>query len=675
MKDTTKDTWRSLTVDAGVIILLTVAVYLPVMHGGFIFDDVNYVTNNLLIQNAGQLHRVWVTAEAGDYRPLVYTLLSVEWRLWGMNPAGYHVVNVVLHAINAVLVWLVLRRLKVPGAWLAALIFAVHPVNVDTAAWISEQKNTLSMLFYALAILLYLKFDEEEHWWWYGLSVLAFMLSLFSKTAVVMLPAVLLGCVWWQSGRVGRNDLLRTVPFFILSLLFSYVEVWFSTRELVGLVVRPLGFASRLVTAGWVPWFYLSKALLPLHLIVIYPRWQVDPSRWISYVPGMILVGCFIVFWWKRKTWGRPLLFGLGYFVVTLFPVLGFFDQSFYRYSYVADHWQYYAIVGPIALVVGAGVTICRRMGDRGRYAGGLVSVAMLAGLGAASWERSCVYETPQTLWRDAVAKNPRAWASQNNLGITLWQAGRTQEAIDHYQQALRLKSDYPEAHVNFGNALFSLGKLQEASQQYEQALQAYPRFFEAHHNLGLVLAENGKLDAAIEQYREALRLNPNNVEAHNNLGLVFARKAQLDQAIVEFSEAVRLQPGFVKAHFNLALALERRGRTEEAAAQYAETLRLDPDNASAHNNLGAMLARQGRVEEAIGHFETALRLNPEYPDAHNNLGAALFQRGRVEEAIRHFSEALRIRPGFADAARNLKAAREAQRNLSQPATVQGGAQ
>jgi hypothetical protein len=265
-------------------------------------------------------------------------------------------VNVLLHAVKAVPVWMILRRLKIPGDWLAGLVFAVHPVNVATVAWISEQKNTLSMLFYAVAILLYMRFDEEDRWRWYGLSLGAFLLALLSKTAVVMLPFVLLGCVWWLRGWVRRQDFLCSVPFLVLSLVMGLVTIWFEyNRDLGGHANRTDSFLSHLAVAGRAPWFYLYKAFLPFNLSVIYPKWDINASFWISYLSGMVLVGCLTLFWWKRRAWGRPLFFGLGYFVVMFFPASGFFDQAFYRQSLVADHWQYYSIVGAIALAIGAG--------------------------------------------------------------------------------------------------------------------------------------------------------------------------------------------------------------------------------------------------------------------------------------------------------------------------------
>jgi protein O-mannosyl-transferase len=588
--DTTKDTWRSLAVDAGLIILLTIVVYLPAMTGGFVFDDNIDIIDNPMVKASDGLHRFWFTTEAPDYYPLTWSVLWLEWRLWRDNATGYHVVNIVLHAINAVLLWLVLRRLKIPGAWLAGLVFAIHPVNVATVAWISEQKNTLSMLFYLAAILLYLRFDEEGRWKWHRLSLVAFLLALLSKSAVVMLPVVLLGCVWWQRGRVRQKDLLDVMPFFALSMALGLITILFQYGHILkGHTSRAVGFLSRLATAGRAPWFYLDKALLPYNLTVIYPKWDIDASRWISYVPGMVLVGCFMLFWWKRKTWGRPLLFGFGYFVVTLFPVLGFFDQGFYQYSLAADHWQYYSIIGVIALVVATGVTIGRQTHQWGWYLGGTVGMAVLLALGSASWKRTALYRASETLWQDNVAKNPNAWAAQNNLGVALRERGELDEAFGHFTQAVRLKPDFPEAHDNLGIVLFRLGKLPEATGQFEQALQFRPDF----------------------------------PEVYNNLGMIFKDQKQYERAIEQFQEALKYKPDLLEAHINLGVTLSIMGRYDEAVDQFQEALRIKPDSADLHNNLGVMLSMKGATEQAITHFTEALRIRPDFADAAYNLQAA----------------------------------------------------
>jgi len=447
----------------------------------------------------------------------------------GKERRGYHAVNVLLHAANVVLIWMVLRRLRLPGAWLAALLFAVHPVNVATVAWISEQKNTLSMLFFALSILWYVRFDEESKRYWYGLSLAAFLLALLSKAAVVMLPVVLLGCVWWLRGRLRSQDWLRTAPFFALSILLGLTTVWFEyNRDLGGHPTRTDGFLSHLAVAGLAPWFYLYKTILPLDLCMVYPQWNPGAWGWSGWLPGIALAGSFALLWWKRNGWSRPLLFGFGYFVVMLFPVLGFFDQGFYKYSMVADHWQYYSIVGVMVLpAVGAvalGTRLCRGQQVIGPVAGVVVIV-----LGALSWQRCLVFRTEETLFRDNLLYNPLAWVAQNNLGIALARLGKLQEAVGHWEQVLRIKPDYAEAHCNLGTALEQTGKIEEAIAHYEQALRIKPDFADAHNNLGLALSRIGKIQEAIGHYEQALRSKPDYAEAENNLAWLLATLAPAD--------------------------------------------------------------------------------------------------------------------------------------------------
>ncbi len=419
-----KNGWRTFGWGFALIVLVTVVTYLPVLRGGFIWDDDVLITENPMVKAPDGLHRFWFTAEAADYRPMTWSLWWLEWKLWGDHAAGYHAVNVLLHAMNAILIWIILRRLRIPVAWLGGLLFAVHPVNVVTVAWVSEQKNTLSMFFMALSILSYLKFDEEGHRRWHVLSWMTFLAALLSKTGMIMEPFALLGCVWWRHGRWQRKDWLRCAPFFFACAVMGLVTVVQHQHVLAGEIVRT-GAASRLVTAGWIPWFYLSKALLPVNLTMIYPKWELDASHWVSWVPGLALTGCFVLFWCKRKTWGRPLLFGFGYFVVMFFPVLGFFDQAFYRYSLVSDHWQYYSIVGVIALVVAGGEKVCRQWGGLSAPLGMAVGAAVVMAMGAVTWSRAAIYAHGETLWRDAVAKNPSAWVAHANLALALARAGQ----------------------------------------------------------------------------------------------------------------------------------------------------------------------------------------------------------------------------------------------------------
>ncbi len=604
-----------------LLVALTFMAYLPALRGGFVFDDGPLIVSNRSVQADDGLYRIWFTTEAADYYPLTESLWWSEWRMFGYQAIGYHVVNVLLHAANAVLVCLILRRLKIPGAWLTGLVFAIHPVNVATVAWISEQKNTLSMLFYAVAILLYLRFYEDGRWWWYGFSLLAFLLALLSKTAVVMLPIVLLGCGWWIRGQLQRKDWLYAVPFFVFSLVLGLVTVWFQHhRAMQEPVSGGDNFLHRVVAAGWVPWFYLYKALLPVNLTLMYPKWQIDASRWISYLPGVLLIVCFLIFWRKRRTWGRPLLFGLGYFLATLFPVLGFFDQSFYVYSLVADHWMYYSIIGVIAVGVGAGQALFRTIGGQQRRWGIALAVGMLAALGGATWRRSGVYAADETLWLDTVTRNPAAWAAHNNLGVALAQRGKTEEAIDQYEQAVHIRPGYAEAHNNWGLALAQTGRMEDAIAQWKQAVQLTPDYVDAHYNLAVALARTGRMQEAIEQYQQVVRLRPEYTEAHNNFGVVLAKTGRMPEAIAQWEQAVRINPDYADAHINLGNALFQLGRVSEAFSHYQQALRINPDSPLLHNDLGVALEKMNRVAEAIEQYELALRLKPDLATARDAL-------------------------------------------------------
>jgi len=539
---------------AGLLLLATFVTYLPALRDGFVWDDGPLITDNRIIQAHDGLYRSWFTTEAMDYYPVTQSLWWLEWRLWGKNAGGWHAVNVLLHAANVVLVWTVLRRLRIPGAWLAALLFAVHPVNVATVAWISEQKNTLSMLFFALSILWYLRFDETSHWRWYGWSLAAFLLALLSKAAVVMLPVVLLGCVWWLHGRLRSRDWLRTVPFFALSILLGLTTVWFQYHRgtLSGRVVHVGGLFSRVAAAGFAPWFYLSKAVLPLDLCMVYPRWNPGAWGWSGWLPGIALTGSVAFLWWKRHGWGRPLLFGLGYFVVMLFPVLGFFDQGFYEFSLVADHWQYYSMAGLTALAAAGAVALGSRLHRGQQPIIGPVAAVVIV-LAAMSWQRCRVFRNQETLFRDNLLHNPLAWVAHNDLGIALAGSGRIQEAIGHFQQALRIWPDYAEAHYNLGLALSQLGRVQEASEQYEQALRIKPDDAETHCNLGNVLLKQGKINDAIRHYEQALQIKPNFAEAHYNLGNALKKLGRAPEAIAHYEQALRIRPDYPEARNALA--------------------------------------------------------------------------------------------------------------------------
>ena len=507
---------------------IVIIVYLPVWHAGFIWDDDTFLVNNPLIRQADGLYQFWFTARAPDYFPLTSTALWLEWRLWGTNPLGYHIINVLLHALSTLLIWRVLARLKIPGSWLAAALFAVHPVNVESVAWITERKNTLAMLFYLTSILCYLRFEDACRWRWYGMALGSFVLALLSKTAVAPLPIVLLGMAWWRQGKISFRNAGRTLPFFGVAVLLGLTTIWFQSHNAIGSeMVRMDSLWSRLAAAGWAVWFYLYKALLPLNLMFVYPKWQIDATKLLSYVPLLLVLAGTAVLWRYRKGWSRAWLFGLGYFVVMLLPVLGFLNIYFMNFSLVADHWQYFSIIGPIGLVA-SGITLASgRLKKRNFFLLPVIfSAILLLALSFLTWRQTCNYSDSEKLWKITIAKNPDCWLAYNNLGIILEKEGQIDKAIVQYHEAIRLKPDLAVAYFNRGSAYSKLSRYQPA----------------------------------IEDFNEATRLKPDYVDVYNNRGVVYVKFGRDQQAIGDFNEAIRLKPDLAVAYCNRAIVYFNQG-------------------------------------------------------------------------------------------------------------------
>ncbi len=568
--------WRHQWLLGLMLVAVTIMAYQPVWHAGFVWDDDEYLTDNPTLKNlnfksADCLHQVWLTTSALDYYPMTYTMWWLEGRIWANHPLGYHLVNVVLHALSAVLLWRVFQRLKTPGALLAAAIFALHPVNVESVAWISEGKNALCMFFYAGTLLAWLKFEDSGRGRWYGLALAGFVLALLSKTAVAPLPFVLLGMAWWRRGRVEWKDVGRAAPFFVMAAALGLATVWFHSHRAIGHdVVRTDGFWSRLAIAGCAVWFYLYKAVLPLNLIFVYPRWQIDVRNVLSWLPLILLAAALVWCWHRGRGWGKALFFGLAYFVVMLLPILGFLNIYFMRYSLVADHWEYFAILSPITLAA----AIIRRP---------IVAAVLLLALGVMTWKQCGMYASAETLWQTTLRLDPHSWMIQNELGAVLMGKGQLEEADRHFQKALEIK----------------------------------PGLAEAHNNLGFALALQGRVDEAIGHFQEALQVRPDSADIHNNLGTALLQKGRVDEAMSHFQKALAIDANFTDAHYGLGNAFAQKGKIAEAIAQYQQSLQIKPVNPEVQNNLAWLLAtcpdaalRNGRkaVELAQNANETPNR-------------------------------------------------------------------
>jgi tetratricopeptide (TPR) repeat protein len=576
----------------------------------------------------------------------------VEHALWGLAPLPYHLVNVFQHAACAILLWRVLRGLQVPGAWLGATLWALHPLQVESVAWISEMKNTQSCVFYLLTILFFVRWlkkgeTQKRGDWNYALTLIFAALAMASKSSTVVLPAVLCLCAWWMEGRWQWRHLMRLVPIFLMSAMAVAVTMWPQAPKLAALADSQWArsWPERVATSGDVIWFYLGKLVWPHPLITVYPRWEIDASQWISYLPLLAVIVVLFILWLKRESWFRPCFFALSYFLVALSPFLGLIDQSFWRYSFVEDHLQYLAGMGPLALA-GAGLIQFSAVAfPKKPWLQSSVCAGLLLVLGLLSWQRAWVYESRETLWTDTLAQNPNCWVGYNDLGLALSQKGQLDEAVAQYQKALEINPNYELAHNNIGEILFQKGQIDEAMAQYQKALEANPNCDLAHNNLGNVLFQKGQVEEAIIEYQKAFGINPNLAEAHSNLGNALSQKGQIDEAMAQYQKALEIDPNDAEAHNNLGNALVPRGQMEDAMAHYQKALEINPNYAEAHYNLGNALVQDGQVEAAIIQYQKAVEINPNYASALCNLGIAFSRKGNVDEAIMQFQKALEINP------------------------------
>jgi tetratricopeptide (TPR) repeat protein len=613
---------------AAALVIVTLVAYKPAYGCKFIWDDDHYVTDNLTLRSVDGLRRIWFEPGATpQYYPLVFTSFWLEYQLAdpsnALNPAGYHIVNVALHALSAVLLWHVLRRLQLPGAWFAAAIFALHPVHVESVAWITERKNVLSGLFFWAALLAYARFSRldadhppaEKGWSWYALSLGFFLCALLSKTVTCSLPAVLVLLLWWKHDKVQLRDWLALSPFFILGAALAFVTVWMEKHH-VGAAGEDWALSpiERCLVAGRSLWFYAGKLVWPVDLTFIYPRWSVDVHAWWQYLFPLAAVLVLLVLFLARSRLGKGPLVACLVFAGMLVPALGFFDVYPMRYSFVADHFQYLASVGLTTLAVMGAARLFRQLIPAATWPGVATGVAVLAVLAVLTWRQQAAYADPKTLWKDTLEKNPASWMAHYNLGTLYYHRDRLEEAEAHLSDALRENPRLAEAHNNLGNIAFNTGRFEEAVQHFKAAL-------------------------AIDDPRRNL------VVIHQNLGLVLMQQGKLAAAIEHFSTALNKDPNSVSARVYLASAEARRGHLAEAEQSLCKVLADDPDSAEAYNELGEVQTRQGKLQEAIDSYQKAATLQPAKSTFRMDLAIALYRGGQRAQSASQQREVQQLNP------------------------------
>lgn len=663
------------------LVAITVTAYWPAMQsGGFIWDDADYIVENKTLRDVHGLKDIWMSPHATpQYYPLVHTMYWVEYRMWRLNPTGYHVTNVLLHTLASFLLWRVLRRLEVPGAWLVGAFFAVHPVHVESVAWITERKNVLSGVFYLGAALAYLSWvnpnaGNERSPRTYVTAILLFLCALLSKTVTATLPAALVLMAWWkdtdrkdQSAASLRSEVHRLfghimplVPFIVVGLGFSLITVWLEKHHVGAKGTEwNMTFIERCLIAGRALWFYVGKLLWPSSLCFNYPRWEIDAGLWWQWLYPLTFVAVIIALWAARKRLGRGPLVGILYFAGTLTPALGFFDVYPMRYSFVADHFVYLASIGVLALVAsvivrasgleqiggpsplsqwgtGSGV---RRIAGTGLSAMVLITFVIL------SREQCRIYRGLEPLWLDTIEKNPASFMAYNNLGQLYLHEGRPELAIPLFEKSIQNNPSELNALNNLGVALVELGRYDEARQHYQQAIAIDPNSPQAYHNVGAALAKQGRIDEAIEYYQKALAIDPDLAATHSNLGTALGELGRIDEAIRHHEKALVIAPDLSMARLSYGETLQAAGRIREAADQYRSAVSLDPSLAAAHYHLGTIAAADQLLPAALDHFHCALEASPNFAEAHCSLAKVLTAIGRVDKASQHFSKAVALAP------------------------------
>ncbi len=615
--------------------LMIVVAYLPALQAGYLWDDQDYVVGNTNLVRPDGLRRIWLAPhKTVQYYPLVHTALWLEYRLWQLRPYGYHLVNVLLHAANAILLWVVLARLAVPGAWLIAAIFGLHPLQVESVAWITEIKNLLSALFYLLAVWAYLRFQAaragraaasrrsrqpqqargpERPRVFYGLALGFFLLALLSKTTAVTLPAVLLLLTWWKSTALRRRDLAPLVPMFLLAFVSGACTWWLETYHVGSENVLSLSMWERVLLPGRVALFYAGKLLLPFGLGFIYPRWTVDPRVWWQLLCPAVVLGLLVVLWRARQRVGKGPLVAVLFYGLTLAPVSGVLRFYFQLFSFVGDHFQYFASIGLIALAVAPAVLWLRGKGNptmsRGLTRG--IPALVLVVFAALTWNRATIYRSEETLWQDTVTKNPAAWIAHNNLGVVFMRQGRKADAAGVFATALKYNPDIPEAHANLGVLFQQQGDAERAIDAYRKAVALKPSMVDTQYDLAVLLTQRGEIDAATQHLTTALAFRPRFAAAHMTMGDIFFSQGHQDQAVEKYRQALALQPTLAGAHYRLGSVLASRSAFAEAREHLAQAATLTPNDARSHALLGLVLENLGDRPGARLHYQRALELNP----------------------------------------------------------------
>jgi Flp pilus assembly protein TadD len=604
---------------AASLAALVLAAYFPALQAGFIWDDDQYVTGNLTLRSPAGLRDIWLKPEATpQYYPLVHTLFWLEYRMWGLWPAGFHLVNILIHGANALLLFLLLRRLSVSWAWAAAALFALHPVHVESVAWVTELKNVLSGLFYLSAMLAYFRFDPPQddgpprQFGYYALALLLFLCALLSKTVTATLPAALFLVMWWKRPRLKPSSLLPLLPMLAAGGAMGLLTAWLEKHHVQAQGAEwALSFPERIMVAGKALWFYAGKIFWPVKLTFIYPRWEINGSEpWQYLYPAafaVLVCGLYLL----RNRIGKAAFTAVAFFAVSLVPALGFFDVYPFRYSYVADHFQYLASLGLIAGLAGYSGYWIGRHKSRVKGVSAVAAVSVMVTLGTLTFRQSGIYRDIRTIWRDTITKNPGCWMAYNNLGHLYLRENDRELAEQCFLRAVELDPSRTDQRNNLGLIRLYQGRLAEALSDFGKAAAIDPGDARIRYNRGLAYLQMDSLSQAEREFKQTVLLEDRHSFAHCNLGVIYLRRQEYRLAELELLRSLEFNPGMPQAHYNLAMLHRIRGDRARAEQEYLAALKSMPDFPQALGGLGELYLETGRKREAEVIFR---RLNLQYP-------------------------------------------------------------
>ena len=651
-----------------LIILLCIIVYTPSLRNGFIWDDDTNLYKSPWIQEAGGLKVIWFTHKMYQYYPIDFTTFWLEHKLWGLNPFGYHTINLILHILNALLFFWVALKIYPRLAFIPALLFAIHPIQVETVAWITERKNLLSLFFFLLAILAYLRFDRNRGIRYYLLTVIMFVCALLSKSIAVCFIFFPVLYKWWRDGKVTWREIRLSIVFVVIGLLSALYTLYLEFYH-VGArgKVFDLTFLERFILSGRIIFFYIYKLLFPFNFMFFYPRWIINTKiwwQWLFPLAVMLVLGVLVIY---RGKIGRGTLALFVFYIISIFPVLGFLNVYGMKFSFVADHFSYlstpclllllctsiYFLLGKLRIGFPLLMSALYRI-----LLSSLLVIIVIYMCGK-SMELTQNYKSEITLWNNLISQNPNTWIAYNNRGFIYDNQGNLTQALSDYNKVIQLNPSLAEIYNNRGFIYYRQGNLTQALSDYNKAIQLNPSLAETYNNRGLIYYKKRDLNKAFLDYNKAIRLDPNLADAYNNRGLAYQNQGNLNQAISDYNKAIQLKPhNYVnsKAYYNRGLAYQNQGNPNQAISDYTKAIEIEPNFAQAYSNLATIYQAIGRNEEAIVLYNRAIALNPHLVETYYNLGNAYRAAGKHEEAIALYKRAITLNPDYVDTYNNLGA-------------------